>query len=141
MKAAPCLLCPAWRQVRHAEPAWSSVTVSGVRSNAGHVLLALCDRATFLQRNVPLSRPGAREPGPVTLRIAGVPPGVYAAQAFQDENDNGRIDRNLLGLPEEGIGFSNDRQDALRAAILRRRRVQPWADGRASIAFALRYFD
>ncbi len=29
-------------------------------------------------------------------------------QAYQDENDNHKIDRNLFGIPTEGIGFSND---------------------------------
>ena len=35
-------------------------------------------------------------------------PGVYAAQAFHDENMNDKVDRNVLGLPTVGIGFSND---------------------------------
>jgi uncharacterized protein (DUF2141 family) len=29
-------------------------------------------------------------------------------QAFHDKNDNLVIDRTILGLPREGIGFSND---------------------------------
>ena len=29
-------------------------------------------------------------------------------QAYLDENDNEKVDQNLLGLPTEGIGFSND---------------------------------
>ena len=37
-----------------------------------------------------------------------LPPGVYAVQAYDDRNDNRRVDRNLLGLPTEAIGFSND---------------------------------
>ena len=84
------------------------VTVTGIRSTAGHVLVAVCDKATFLQ---PTCRYKGRAPaaiGSVVVRIAGVPPGVYAAQAYADENDNGKIDRNFVGIPTEGIGFSND---------------------------------
>ena len=40
--------------------------------------------------------------------MQGVPPGRYAAQAFHDENRNGKVDRVLFGIPKEGIGFSND---------------------------------
>ncbi len=36
------------------------------------------------------------------------PPGEYAVQAFHDDTDQGVIHRNLLGLPRERIGFSND---------------------------------
>jgi uncharacterized protein (DUF2141 family) len=46
--------------------------------------------------------------GTVQVVVNGVPPGVYAVEAFQDANDNGRIDRNFFGLPTEGIGFSRD---------------------------------
>jgi uncharacterized protein (DUF2141 family) len=26
---------------------------------------------------------------------------------FHDENGNGKLDKNLVGLPKEGVGFSN----------------------------------
>ncbi len=42
-----------------------------------------------------------------TLRIEGVPPGVYALLVYLDENANGRLDRNFIGIPTEPIGFSN----------------------------------
>ena len=47
-------------------------------------------------------------PGATVVKIAGVPPGQYAAQVFHDENDDGEIKRNFLGIPTEPIGFSND---------------------------------
>ena len=34
--------------------------------------------------------------------------GVYAISLFHDENSNGKIDTNWLGIPTEGYGFSND---------------------------------
>jgi uncharacterized protein (DUF2141 family) len=37
-----------------------------------------------------------------------VVPGDYAISAFQDENSNGKLDRNFIGLPKEGVGASND---------------------------------
>lgn len=39
-----------------------------------------------------------------------VPPGDYALFVFLDENDNGRIDKNFIGIPREPIGFSNQYQ-------------------------------
>ncbi|MGF1612175.1 MAG: DUF2141 domain-containing protein [Kiloniellales bacterium] len=35
-------------------------------------------------------------------------PGRYAVAVYHDENDNGKFDRTLIGLPAEGLGFSND---------------------------------
>ena len=40
--------------------------------------------------------------------FAGVAPGRYAAVIAHDENGNGRIDANLIGIPKEGFGFSNN---------------------------------
>jgi uncharacterized protein (DUF2141 family) len=34
--------------------------------------------------------------------------GEYAIKLYQDENDNNKLDTNLLGIPNEGYGFSNN---------------------------------
>ena len=91
----------------HAESVLE-VTVTGIRSAQGTILVAVCDKATFLQETCRYKGRAPAAVGSVTVRITGVPPGVYAAQAYGDENDNGKIDRNFLGIPTEGIGFSND---------------------------------
>ena len=37
-----------------------------------------------------------------------VAPGDYAVSVFHDENSNGKLDRNFMGMPKEGVGKSND---------------------------------
>ena len=37
-----------------------------------------------------------------------IPPGTYAIAVVHDENMNGKLDANWLGIPTEGYGFSND---------------------------------
>lgn len=37
-----------------------------------------------------------------------IPPGTYAMAVIHDENMNGKLDANWLGIPTEGYGFSND---------------------------------
>src|SRR5450755_1266464 len=34
--------------------------------------------------------------------------GAYAISVFHDENSNGRLDTNLMGIPREGVGASNN---------------------------------
>jgi uncharacterized protein (DUF2141 family) len=84
------------------------VAVSNVRNSEGHVLVAVCQAPEFLAPHCRYVGKAPAHLGTVMVRVAGIPPGTYAVQAFQDENDNLIIDRNLLGLPKEGIGFSND---------------------------------
>jgi uncharacterized protein (DUF2141 family) len=37
-----------------------------------------------------------------------IPTGTYAMVVIHDENMNGKLDTNALGIPKEGYGFSND---------------------------------
>jgi uncharacterized protein (DUF2141 family) len=36
-----------------------------------------------------------------------IPPGTYALAVIHDENMNGKLDTNWLGIPTEGYGFSS----------------------------------
>jgi uncharacterized protein (DUF2141 family) len=40
--------------------------------------------------------------------FAGVAPGTYAVSVFHDEDSNGKLDTNFMGVPREGVGASND---------------------------------
>ena len=37
-----------------------------------------------------------------------IPPGTYAVKLHIDENENGKLDTNFLGIPKEQYGFSNN---------------------------------
>lgn len=50
-----------------------------------------------------LTRPAA------SCIFAAVPPGTYAIAVLHDENDNGQLDTNWLGIPDEGYGASNNK--------------------------------
>jgi uncharacterized protein (DUF2141 family) len=44
----------------------------------------------------------------LTITFPGVMAGTYAVAVIHDTNNNGRIDRNALGIPTEGFGFSQN---------------------------------
>ena len=115
------------------------VTVTGVRNDHGKVLVAVCSAATFLRPHCPWRGHAAAQRGQVQISIENVPPGTYAAQAFHDENDNGKLDRTLLGLPKEAMGFSNDAPMRLGPPRFDAAAFVVAAQGTA-IRFALRYF-
>jgi uncharacterized protein (DUF2141 family) len=51
------------------------------------------------------------------LEFRGVPYGQYALFLFHDENDNGTVDHNLLGIPSEPLGFSAEFRPSLFSGI------------------------
>jgi uncharacterized protein (DUF2141 family) len=84
------------------------IAVTNVHRTSGHVRVALCTKTTFLKPNCPYSASAPARAGETTVTVSGVAPGEYAAQAFDDETDAGKVHRNFFGIPREGIGFSND---------------------------------
>ena len=90
----------------HAAAATVEVRVSAVGPK-GKVNVAVCDRERFL-KECAYSASVAAQPGTTTVTVSNVPPGTWAVLAYQDENDNGKLDRNLLGIPSENYGFSRD---------------------------------
>jgi len=91
------------------------ITVSGVRAGRGHVHVAVCPQAFFLKDACAYKAIVPAKQGETTAIIAGMPPGAYAAQVYFDENDNDELDRSFIGIPQEGIGFSNDPSFTFRA--------------------------
>ena len=91
-----------------ASAALVEVAVTGVHDARGHIRVDLCTRDTFLKDSCPYSGAAVATPGSTVVAITGVPPGQYAAQVFHDETDQGVVHQNLLGIPKEAIGFSND---------------------------------
>lgn len=85
-----------------------TIAVSNVRNATGHVRVDLCLQGQFLTDHCGWHGEAAAHPGTTTVTVTGVPAGRYAVQAYHDENDNHDVDRAFLGIPKEGIGFSND---------------------------------
>lgn len=87
-----------------------AIQVSNTYETEGDLRAAIYDNAAaFEEGGTPvaalvlrLSQPGAQ------VSVGPLPPGRYAVRVFQDINRNGEIDRNLLGMPREPFGFSND---------------------------------
>jgi uncharacterized protein (DUF2141 family) len=102
-----CLVAVPLLVANAVPPAPIEVAVSGVRSANGMVRVVACPQSQFL-KDCPWSASAPARPGTVTVLLGAVPPGRYAVQAFHDENGDGRLNTNWLGIPREGVGFSND---------------------------------
>ncbi len=48
-----------------------------------------------------------------TCDFTKIPSGMYALAVIHDENMNGKLDTNWLGIPTEGYGFSKDAEAML----------------------------
>jgi uncharacterized protein (DUF2141 family) len=103
------LACLAALLLGHgAKAAPVAIAVSNVRSSKGHIRFSICSRDTFLRLSCEFEAKTPAVVGTTTNIFTNIPPGRYAVQIFQDEYDDGIVHRNVLGIPTEGVGFSND---------------------------------
>ena len=70
-------------------------------------------RCGLFQRSGWLKKPlrAAAAPGnssPALCVFEDLPPGTYGISAFHDKNDNQKLDTNLIGVPVEDYGASNN---------------------------------
>lgn len=88
------------------------VTVEGLRTNDGVLRAALfASEEGFpgeVAKAVRRKAVAITGQGTAQLRFSGLPPGVYAVQVFHDANANNELDTNLIGIPAEGVGASNN---------------------------------
>ena len=102
------------RQMAQRKPSPESlivVEITGLRSDRGNVLCFLysspdgfpkrSDRAVAHAKSAISERRA-------TCQFLGLVPGIYAVSVFHDENSNGKLDTNLVGIPREGVGASRN---------------------------------
>ncbi|MCP4176305.1 MAG: DUF2141 domain-containing protein [bacterium] len=87
-----------------------TVYISGIKKTKGQLVIGLYNnKNTFPKLNkayksvfLNVNRDN------IKYIFSDVPNGDYAIAVFHDKNSDGKLDRDLLGIPEEGYGFSNN---------------------------------
>lgn len=82
--------------------------ITGFRSEKGQVRIAVFNSPEKWPEEPVYSSTIDVNSQTVIWKINDVPYGDYAVAVFHDENRNGKMDKNLLGMPLEAYGFSNN---------------------------------
>lgn len=87
------------------------IDIDGLRSDRGEVLCGLFSSAADFPKKPEKALARYKSTisnGHATCQFESVPSGTYAVSVFHDENSNGKLDTNFLGIPREGVGASNN---------------------------------
>ena len=85
-----------------------TVKVNNLDSNNGKVFIAIYDSEnSFLGKQFKGTISNINENSCMVV-FENIPQGIYAISLFHDENDNGKMDSNFLGIPKEDYGCSNN---------------------------------
>lgn len=87
------------------------ITVTRLQNNSGVVLVSLFKDGNGFPDDP--AKAFAKQKGYIadkssTVIFKDVPPGNYAVAILHDANSNQKMDKNFLGIPKEGYGFSNN---------------------------------
>lgn len=107
------LLCTLTGSMSSFSPADATIIieVSGLKNSKGSVLVSLYDNAEHFPGEGSKAKGKAKAViinGKATVTFKNMPRGKYAAAILHDENNNLKMDFNLVGMPKEGYGFSNN---------------------------------
>lgn len=100
-----------WLSLIPANAAELKVNIVNIKPDAGKLMLQMVsseaafagkDNTSFASLILPIT--GAES----NFSFDAIPPGEYAISVFQDVNTNQKLDSNMLGIPKEPYGFSND---------------------------------
>lgn len=95
---------------QHSSIGTLTVTIDGLESDRGSVRIALSNSEEnyYDYPNPTLGVSAPIRKGIATWRFHNLPFGTYAIKAFHDENGDGELDTNFLGIPVESYGFSTN---------------------------------
>lgn len=99
-----------WLLMLQSEPSGTlTVEIKGINSIKGDIRVALYNSQHDFPSGTFFKGAIKKVDGTsVQVIFEDVPHGKYALSVFQDENENGKLDTGLFGIPKEPYGFSND---------------------------------
>lgn len=87
------------------------IDISNLRSNDGHVLISVFRDGNGYPDEPEKAVRKARisiKANTAWVVFTGLPAGEYAVAILHDENDDQKMNKNIIGIPKEGYGFSNN---------------------------------
>jgi uncharacterized protein (DUF2141 family) len=86
-----------------------TITVQGVRNDKGKIAALAFVKADGFPDRVVLAKAQAQvnaRKGVVTIVLKNVPVGKVALTILHDEDGDGKLKRNIIGIPQEGVGMT-----------------------------------
>ena len=84
------------------------VVIESVRDSEGTLWVALFNSEDQFLKERFRSLKLAPQKGKLAGVFENIPPGQYAISVLHDTNNNKVVDKNAIGIPVEGVGFSNN---------------------------------
>jgi len=86
-----------------------TIVVEGAENDKGKIFIALSpDESDYKKKDDAFKEAEVGIANGTATHTFSLPTGTYAVKVFHDENNNGELDTNFIGIPKEAVGFSNN---------------------------------
>jgi uncharacterized protein (DUF2141 family) len=93
---------------QHAVATDLTVNITDIEQGKGHIMIGLyASEDDYKSGKASFHLKVKAKNGKEVAVFENLPDGEYAIKIYQDENDNNKMDFNMMGIPKEGYGFSN----------------------------------
>ena len=84
------------------------ITIKNIREVKGSLRIGLFDNERDFPKKAVVGKVIAVTADSLTVVFTDLKPASYAVSVIHDENSNGKLDTNILGIPKEGFAFGNN---------------------------------
>lgn len=101
----PMLLLLAWQASAQGS---LEVTVKNIKEPKGTIRVGLFTSEKDFLKKAAIGKVVKATGTEITVVFENLQPGEYGLSVIHDENENGELDSNLIGIPKEGFAFGNN---------------------------------
>lgn len=84
------------------------VTVKNIKESKGSIRVGLFTNEKDFLKKATIGKVVKATGAEITVIFENLAPGDYGLSVIHDENENGELDTNMLGIPKEGFAFGNN---------------------------------
>jgi uncharacterized protein (DUF2141 family) len=84
-----------------------TLVITGINVNEGQIYVKIYSNESDYKKDIPYISIALDSVSQNITYQFDIPEGEYLIALFQDTNNNGKLDTNLIGFPKEPVGLSN----------------------------------
>jgi uncharacterized protein (DUF2141 family) len=116
------------------------VTVQNIKATQGTIRVGLFKNEETFLKNAVEGKIVKASGSEVTVKFENLKSGEYAVSVIHDENENGQLDKNAMGIPKEGFAFGNNAMGMFGPPSFEEAKVIIKENSRATQSIKLKYF-
>ncbi|VXC08358.1 conserved exported hypothetical protein [Flavobacterium sp. 9R] len=85
-----------------------TATVTGIKNNTGKLTVEVYNSKGKFLKSVFKTTSSTIKSNSAIVVFSDLPKSEYTVMVYHDENNNGKLDKNFIGMPKEAVACSNN---------------------------------